>query len=291
MLQVVIDENIVVPPLTRLQSEVFIDEDSFGEDDFDDDHKSDQDKTCDLNVVGKKGHGYICKVSVESDEEEEGVIEDVWGKPTDESIEDDDDESESLSSEILNPGEAVSDESEGGGYDDETNQFYNEVLESLQRGIEEKVNSENTILEINASKHAYNITIKEVNTLLLKALLKLPLESGQVSTPQQYLSSIKPSLQFFHPLVSKYIRSAESQLDCLSSIEDFMKSNEDISPALIKVIHFWYDKELLKESVIIKWFKDLSPESDKVRKQATTFITWLQTADEESSEEEESSED
>lgn len=52
--------------------------------------------------------------------------------------------------------------------------FYNEVLESLQRGYEEKIKGDNLVLEINSSKYAYNVTMKEVNMLVIKAMLSLP---------------------------------------------------------------------------------------------------------------------
>lgn len=52
--------------------------------------------------------------------------------------------------------------------------FYNEVSESLQRGYEEKINGDNLVLEINSSKYAYNVTMKEVNMFVIKAMLSLP---------------------------------------------------------------------------------------------------------------------
>ena len=62
--------------------------------------------------------------------------------------------------------------------------------------------------------------MKEVNTLLIKVILKMPLENQEKElTAQEYLSSVKKNLVFFHPLLVNYIRSVESQLDCLSSVE------------------------------------------------------------------------
>ena len=52
--------------------------------------------------------------------------------------------------------------------------FYNEVLETLQRATEENVNVENLVLEINSSKFAYNISMKELNYHVFKGVLELP---------------------------------------------------------------------------------------------------------------------
>ena len=52
--------------------------------------------------------------------------------------------------------------------------FYIDVLDSLQRGYEEKINWENLVLEINSVKHAYNVSMKEVNMMLTRSILSLP---------------------------------------------------------------------------------------------------------------------
>ncbi|GIY02567.1 translation initiation factor eIF-2B subunit epsilon [Caerostris darwini] len=280
--EVVIGENITLPSYVRLQSEVSKDEDSFGEDSDEESNQPSENKTCDIKLVGEKGHGYLCWDKSESDQEDNDndIVEDIWGEPIDQSTW----ENGSVSS-----SEAESEDELIEGYDD--TYFYNEVLESLQRGIEEKVKSENIVLEINSSKHAYNISIKEMNTLLIKALLKLPFETAEPSTSQQYLASLKPSLQFFKPLIANYIKKDDSQFHCLSSMEEFMNTHEDIAPAVVKVMHFWYDQDILNEPVILEWYKDISPEHEKTKKLASTFVQWLLEADEESSDDEESSED
>lgn len=42
--------------------------------------------------------------------------------------------------------------------------FYTEVIDSLMRGFDEKLSCDNLILEINSSRYAYNVTVKEVNS-------------------------------------------------------------------------------------------------------------------------------
>lgn len=41
--------------------------------------------------------------------------------------------------------------------------FFSEVIDSLTRGFEDKLQCDNLILEINSSRYAYNVTLKEVH--------------------------------------------------------------------------------------------------------------------------------
>lgn len=43
--------------------------------------------------------------------------------------------------------------------------FLTEVVDSLARGFEDKLHCDNLILEINSSRYAYNVTVKEVTIL------------------------------------------------------------------------------------------------------------------------------
>lgn len=88
--------------------------------------------------------------------------------------------------------------------------FYAEVVDSLQRGFEEKLSCDNLILEINSSRYAYNVTLSDVTTLTVKAVLNL---STRVN------ASAKSLLVYFLPLFKNYIKTAEAQAECLSSME------------------------------------------------------------------------
>jgi hypothetical protein len=45
---------------------------------------------------------------------------------------------------------------------DDTKLFFTEVIDSLTRGFEDELRCEHLILEINSSRYAYNVTVKEV---------------------------------------------------------------------------------------------------------------------------------
>lgn len=45
--------------------------------------------------------------------------------------------------------------------------FLSEVIDSLARGFEDKLQCDNLILEINSSRYAYNVTVREVNIVTI----------------------------------------------------------------------------------------------------------------------------
>lgn len=95
--------------------------------------------------------------------------------------------------------------------------FYNEVVDSLQRGFEEKLPCGNLILEINSSRYAYNVTLEEVTQLTCKAVFALP---RRLSSP------IKPLLVYFKPLFANYVKTDSGQRECLSAFEVSWQINQ-----------------------------------------------------------------
>lgn len=289
---VVIGKGISVPKSAKLQAEVPDEDSDFGDEDdesFGDSGK--KDTVCDPKLVGADGRGFLCPSPVRDDENEK-AFQDLWGQFDHLKIEDEDDEEldDSASSVMSGASETLDNANDSPYQDDDALSFYNEVHDSLQRGIEEKIKVENLILEINSSKHAYNVTIKEVNSLVIKAILKLSQKSlNDSASPQEFVKALHSSLQYFNPLLSNYIKSASSQMDCLLAIEEFMGCNKEFSPAFVKILSILYDKNILSETAILKWHgissPDLSSEQVLLRKQADGFVKWLQEAEEESTDE------
>ena len=92
--------------------------------------------------------------------------------------------------------------------------FYNEVVESLKRGFQEKLHCDNLILEINSSRYAYNVSVHEVNHLVMKAILTLS-KSGE----QPYLPQLQGLLTYFMPILENYVRNNDAQRNCLQAIQ------------------------------------------------------------------------
>ena len=54
---------------------------------------------------------------------------------------------------------------------DDVKKFRREVMDSINRGLELGLNADNLVLEINGSKHAWNTTLSEVQTIILLLLV------------------------------------------------------------------------------------------------------------------------
>jgi len=158
-----------------------------------------------------------------------------------------------------------------------------EMATTLERATNEDVSIDNVIVEINSIKHAYGIQIKELNGLLMKTILTLPLRSH--GNAGQYFSQFKATAVRFLPLLKNYFRSRDSQKDLLGAIEEASRCNDAILSSVPKVVHLLYDEELdiLSEQVILDWWSQLKDRTPAVYRNLEKFVQWLNTAEEEDS--------
>ncbi|KAJ8919240.1 hypothetical protein NQ315_003823 [Exocentrus adspersus] len=163
---------------------------------------------------------------------------------------------------------------------DDTKLFFTEVIDSLTRGFEDNLLCDNLILEINSSRYAYNVTVKEVNFNVIKAILTLSLR--QPIGPQ-YFSHLSRLLSYFAPILKNYIRNESAMIDCLQAIEDVATSNEELKEKWVMfVLQYFYNKDYVSEDAILDWFATIDQKT-KFHKQVKPFTDWLQEAEEASS--------
>ena len=72
--------------------------------------------------------------------------------------------------------------------------------------------------------------------------------------------------------------------------KDFWFRKPNLIPQIPKILHGFYDRDLISEEVLIKWGSKVSKNTFqkmflKVRKAAKPFVKWLQEAEEEEEEE------
>ncbi|XP_015791646.1 translation initiation factor eIF-2B subunit epsilon [Tetranychus urticae] len=256
----------------------------------------------DAKNLGESAKGFVWIDDGREDGQEESdggsFSPEIWGLPPDES-------EQGISSASSSENEQSDDEYEydykfGDGDDgDDQKRYYAEVVDSLIRGIECKIACENLIVEINASKHAYNIQYKDVAFLVSRAIIdavsKLANQEGKATA-----GKIKEMVKHLSPLYVNYIRDDQGKIDCLKAMEEFTVSvmNQSSSiPILVHFISYLYDDSVLDEDTIIRWHQRMeilySPVSEidqyvieqkSLRSHAIMlkFIEWLKTAEEES---------
>jgi len=178
-------------------------------------------------------------------------------------------------------GDEEESEEEGGEHDDVKN-FRREVIESIERGGD----TDNLVLEINGSKHAWNITLSEVNQCVIYAVLTNGVDTSQ--PPAALLTAATANIKKFLGLLRKYCSGANKQGYYLAGLETLVIRDSAWLEVLPKVLHFLYDKDVLEDAVIIDWMEEEGEEKevkDKMRKKCRAFIQWLEEADSEESEE------
>lgn len=190
--------------------------------------------------------------------------------------------------------ESSSEASYAASVPDDVSIFLSEVIDSLSRGYQDKLNCENLILEINSSRYAYNMAIREVTYNVIKAVLGLPAHylkhSDSPLSDDVYRKTLKGMLIYFKKIIVNYMKTEDSQEDCLRAIEDVANTTKALLPFTHHLLHFLYDCDALSEEKIIEWYEnDLDEKEANVqalKKAVMPFIKWLQEAEEDSSSEE-----
>ncbi|XP_011873878.1 PREDICTED: translation initiation factor eIF-2B subunit epsilon [Vollenhovia emeryi] len=175
---------------------------------------------------------------------------------------------------------------------DDMNMFLSEVIDSLLRGYQDKLKCENLILEINSSRYAYNVTVREVTYNVIKAILSLPLhylsETKTAVDKQSYQKNLKIMITYFNTIITNYVKNKDAQEDCLRAIEDIAGTTDELLPYTQHLLHQFYDHDILSEEKILEWYEfggeDADPLHIKVKNAVEPFIKWLREAEEASTE-------
>ncbi|KAL6451651.1 TIF5 Eukaryotic translation initiation factor 5 [Candida maltosa Xu316] len=113
---------------------------------------------------------------------------------------------------------------------------------------------------------------------------------GQVLFDEDIINQIEPHAGLLAKLINN---DDEFEKSLLGGLERFFGLEKpSLIPQIPKILHAFYDKDLLSEEVLIHWGSKVSKKyvpkdvSKKVRKSAKPFVKWLQEAEEESDDEE-----
>ncbi|GFR60653.1 translation initiation factor eIF-2B subunit epsilon-like [Elysia marginata] len=179
--------------------------------------------------------------------------------------------------------------------------FYKELVATLARADSERIKQENIILEINSLKHAFQVPINEVIHCLPCSFLDLARNKSESSgaAVSAVLTAFNSITAHYSPVLCNYMKDSESQLTAISGIGDFVIKNEAYRPRLPQMLNFLYDADILSETSIMTWYNHTpsTANSNKalchtyLKKLAEPFVSWLQTAESESSEEDDDDQD
>ncbi|KRZ60924.1 Translation initiation factor eIF-2B subunit epsilon [Trichinella nativa] len=140
--------------------------------------------------------------------------------------------------------------------------FCTEVQESLMQGAEEKVPSENMILEINSSKHAYNVTMEQVYQAVVNGLFQLPLEQANCQlSAVDYWKALMPVMRYLEPVLKNYFKNIQSQQILLDVLLNLAVQNECIQSALVRIVHSLFEMDILEEDQILNWYESMHKNS------------------------------
>ncbi|KAI5958492.1 TIF5 [Candida pseudojiufengensis] len=114
---------------------------------------------------------------------------------------------------------------------------------------------------------------------------------GQTLFDENILEQIEPHVGLLTKLINNDPQNEKSLLGGLERLIGLQYPS--LTSQLPKILHSFYDKDLISEEIIINWGSKVSKKyvskdiSKKVRKSAKPFIQWLQEAEEESDDDDE----
>jgi len=277
-------EGITIPDGARM---IATEEDDWGEDEGQDEA-----------VTGGSEWGPRAFVYKEDDaEDEESVVsekavQDTWGEVYYTDEEDDvssDGSADEESDQDFGDFDPESEEETAGGEHEDVINFRREVIDSIARGLEQGVASDNLVLEINGSKHAWNITLSEVNQCVIYAVLtaNIPLDKDLLS-PAVVLPTVLKNITSLLQLLTKYSRSKSGQQYYIVGLESLVERHPIYMEILSKILHNLYDKDVLSDESILAWNKKLGSAAPSEQIQATIcskikpLVAWLEQSDSES---------
>nr|CAB3241573.1 translation initiation factor eIF-2B subunit epsilon-like [Phallusia mammillata] len=211
-------------------------------------------KSFDVGEVGNEGQGYVWKT--EDNDDINDLEQAFWGMSlqdyhntvSESQIEEEESDADS---DLLSDDEDDAENLELLTIDDDLTIFQREVKESLLGGFEEKIDCDNLILEINSSKYAYNMSVKDVVQTVMRASLEIA--DLRKTSDKDFFPCLKSILLYLTPLLCKYNKSSSSQLDYLYTLEEFASQHEQTANVMVKILMFLYENDVVCEEVILHW--------------------------------------
>ncbi|XP_069954474.1 translation initiation factor eIF2B subunit epsilon isoform X1 [Cherax quadricarinatus] len=236
------------------------------EDEFDQHHVS---LEPDPVICGAKGRAFV----IEPEEVEEDEEEALNGELVDE------DEEDEVSDEASDSPH-MSDEDE-----QREHEFKREMMESLTNALRESSASENVVLEINASRHAYNMSMEDVLTTVTQGIIRAGEDKiSEDCSVESLWRTVKISITAFKDVLRNYIRKARDQVLVMNAIELLMTESPRYLPVAQKIFFELNQSfEILDDEVVIHWFKKGGAATSafpSLKNAIERFVVWLEQEEE-----------
>ncbi|KAG4304648.1 hypothetical protein PORY_002041 [Pneumocystis oryctolagi] len=250
-------------------------------------------KSTDHTVVGIDGKGYIYTDSELSDEGSESET-----KPTDYSsliynIKELTISDTSLSSMLSEEFEqsrrrsstamtVLSDES-----DTINEYFYREALAGLEQAFDENHIIDNVILEMHSLRMSTNVSYSEVRNTIIMGFLNYILR--QLSQGGKSVEDIvQQNIKKWIPLLEKMTFSDEDREEIILTLQELCSKRIEYMKCFPRLLKLFYTESIVEEDHIYLWFdnpkaKGGSLEKKRLYEIGSKFVTWLQNAEEETS--------
>ncbi|BFZ06535.1 hypothetical protein BsWGS_09574 [Bradybaena similaris] len=173
--------------------------------------------------------------------------------------------------------------------DMQTAQIASKAKKEAQRGLADMIKDESSVPDMieyvtdlieKQGMSETEVTISIWNTIM--AAVEWNKKEDLVA--EQALKHLKQ----YCPLLKVSTRSGKSELALMLKVQEFCYENMNFLKSFQKIIMLMYKTEVISEDVILKWYKDSHSAKGKsvFLEQMKKFVEWLQSAEEESDEDE-----
>jgi len=188
------------------------------------------------------------------------------------------------------------DDDESSTFQPENDEFHDEAIATIMRGCQKNIKMDNVSLEITSLKLSYNKTFGDCANAALHALLKLGLKENPTNLTVGFKHVLAMDGGQWKDLLEKYLRSAgnldgkqKTQVELICSLEQAFTGpgSAPIDQMSAIMLELYNEHDLLDEDCILAW----AEANETAGKGACKgFLQWLEDAEEESDEDEESEE-
>eukprot|EP00177_Eucheuma_denticulatum_P001401 GFKZ01002539.1.p1 GENE.GFKZ01002539.1~~GFKZ01002539.1.p1 ORF type:complete len:761 (-),score=108.49 GFKZ01002539.1:1199-3328(-) len=163
--------------------------------------------------------------------------------------------------------------------------FNQEVFETIERAHEENVEVDNTMLELNSLKLAYNCSFAETLTSVVAGLARLAIRAP----PKQVYGEIDSALKNYTVVVKKFNKEGDAahHLQVASGLARALESN---GMALMYVYKAMYDRDMLEDEGILGWAASERAKivkgkgNEELLNSVSPLLEWLEDSEEDEDE-------